>query len=805
MSPVWRSWIVRILALLAVRVGGGAIVRGSMTARAQPAPSVAHADPQAGTATSTPALLLPASVAYDSAGNLFFADAKRNQVFELSISGAWSVVAGTGEQGFAGDGGPAASAALNAPRGLAVAGDKLYIADTGNQRVRMVLSGVISTVAGSGARGFSGDGPPLQAALRDPAALAVDASGALLVCDTGNQRVRRISGGSLVTIAGSGVQGDSGDGGPGTAAALDTPMGVAVAADGTILIADAHNHRVRSLRVDGTVADFAGSGTRGYAGDGALATQARLDTPLGVANGADGSVLIADAGNQRIRSVARDGVITTVAGSGVQGAAEDGVAGGAAALDTPRAVSAQLQGQPVFADSHNGLVRQLANDNALYTLALLAAPRTSVVSLSASSPAIYGLGTAVVTVTGTAIPVGTVAVTENGGAVGSVTLAGGEGSLSLAQLGVGSHSLAASYSGDGLNGGASGNAVPLVVTVAPAVATAKAAAAIYGAPLPSLDGTVTGILPQDAGSVHAVFSSAAAPFSPVGSYVIGAVLSGQGSANYSLSMSAASGSLIISPAGSATTLTSSTQSYAGLPMLLSAKVAPLTAGTPSGTVDFLDGAMVVGTGRLVNGSASASVLSATAGSHTLAARYGGDANFLASASSAASVVVSPMPDFDLSFTPASQSVQGGAVVTYLLTVSPANGAFTGAVSLDVSGLPPGATATFTPPVVIPGASAVGATLSVRTAARSGLSPEKRMLAGGVALSFTVFCWLPGRRRRWPVCLPAFLLLTALGCGTRTTAAAASEGQSYTMTIRGTGTNLAGTVVSHSAVATLTVL
>ena len=242
-------------------------------------------------------LLLPAALAYDSSGNLFFADVRRQQVFELTLAGTWSVVAGTGEQGFAGDGGLATAATLNGPRGVAVASDgTLYISDTGNQRIRAVHQGVISTVVGSGARGYSGDGPALTAALFDPTALAVDASGSLLFCDTGNQRVRKLSGGSIATVAGSGVQGFGGDGGAATAADLNTPLGIAAAADGTLYIADTQNQRVRTVHVDGTIATFAGTGVKGYSGDGGQATQAALDLPFGIAVGMDGVVLIGDAG-----------------------------------------------------------------------------------------------------------------------------------------------------------------------------------------------------------------------------------------------------------------------------------------------------------------------------------------------------------------------------------------------------------------------------------------------------------------------------------------------------------------------------
>jgi sugar lactone lactonase YvrE len=180
---------------------------------------------------------LPTSVAYDAAGNLYFADTNRQAVYESSLAGALTVVAGNGVQGFSGDGGAATSAELDSPQGVAVGADgTLYIADTGNERIRAVSAGQISTFAGNGSVGFAGDGgAAVGASFRRPNALAIDASGALLVCDAGNERVRRISSGVIATIAGSGTQGFAGDGAAAVAAELDTPMGLAVGADGRTL------------------------------------------------------------------------------------------------------------------------------------------------------------------------------------------------------------------------------------------------------------------------------------------------------------------------------------------------------------------------------------------------------------------------------------------------------------------------------------------------------------------------------------------------------------------------------------------
>ncbi len=763
------------------------------------------ANPSAGS------LLLPAATAYDSAGNLFFADSRQHQVFELTVAGVSRVVAGTGDQGFAGDGGPATAAMLNGPSGLAVSPDgTLYIADTGNQRIRAIAGGIISTVAGSGVRGFSGDGAALQAALRDPSSLAVDPAGRLLICDTGNQRLRRLTGGQLTTIAGNGVQGFGGDGSAGTAAELDTPLGVAANSAGTIYIADTHNQRIRMLGSDGTISTFAGTGVKGFSGDGAQASAAMLSQPFDVAVGSDGAVLIADSGNQRIRSISAAGIISTISGSGVQGFNADTTQGAAAALDSPRSVSVQAQGQPVFAESHNGVVRELADDNALYTLAMLAAPRTSAVSLSTAQSAVYGQGTAIVRVTGSAAtPQGSVSLSADGATVGSAMLTSGNANLSLDALPVGSHVLSAAYAGDGLNGSALSSTTPIAISTASVIATANSASVAYGDPVPVLTGSLSGLLAQDSTSVHAVFSAAAGMLSPVGNYPISATLSGQGSTNYTLSLGANSGSLMIHQANSATALSLPAQAYAGLPMRLTATVAPATSGVPTGSVSFLDAGAVVGSAVLVNGTAATTIASASASVHAYSAQYGGDSNFLASASNGANLVIGTVPDFTVSVTPSNASVQGGSVAVFSVNLTPQNGPFTGAVTFSVSGLPQGATASFSPPSLVPGANSVATSLSVQTVALSGRWSARR--EGTVALAvvllplFGLFAARPSRRRPAILALSVTVMLwSASGCGTRTTAANTTPSQSFTLTVHATGTNLAGTVVSHTGTATLTV-
>ncbi|MDF3140941.1 hypothetical protein [Streptomyces sp. T21Q-yed] len=277
-------------------------------------------------------------------------------------------MAGSGEQGYGGDGGPATRAALQCPCGVAPDGSgNLYLADRSNQRVRKVSpDGTITTVAGNGTAGFSGDGgPATSAALNFPHSVAVDATGTLYIADDYNHRVRKVSpDGIITTLAGTGVDGYGGDGGPATSAALNFPHSVAVDATGTLYIADRYNHRVRKVSPDGIITTLAGTGTGtgtgGYGGDGGPATSAALSLPHDVIADSAGNVHFSDYGNKRLRTVSRDGFITTLAGTGVDGYGGDGGPATSAALSQPLGVTVDADGTLYFCDWGNHRVRMLS-------------------------------------------------------------------------------------------------------------------------------------------------------------------------------------------------------------------------------------------------------------------------------------------------------------------------------------------------------------------------------------------------------------------------------------------------------------
>jgi uncharacterized protein (TIGR03437 family) len=378
-------------------------------------------------------------VALDSSGNLFICDPDNNMVLRLSMDGTLTVGAGNGIDGFSGDGGLAANAALNHPRGIAFdRSGSLYIADTLNHRIRKVSSsGIISTIAGTLNAGFSGDGgPATSAALSSPSAIALDSSGNLFISDRGNNRVRRVSSaGIITTVAGNATQGGSGDGGPAIQAQLFDPDGLAVDAAGNLYIADTGNNELRRVVPSGTIStvltlatgciysgqctadhhtglaldafgtlyiadpnpdvvrkvalqtatisNVAGYGVilgsaifnvfefgfSGFSGDGGPATAALLGAPSGVALDPNGNVYIADTMNHRVRKVDSSGVIRTIAGNGQYRYSGDGGPGTLAALNEPFGVAVDANDNVLISDSGNMRVRRLTPDGVIQTIA----------------------------------------------------------------------------------------------------------------------------------------------------------------------------------------------------------------------------------------------------------------------------------------------------------------------------------------------------------------------------------------------------------------------------------------------------
>lgn len=319
-------------------------------------------------------LLYPQGLAIDSDDNLYNADTENGRVRRIDHSGTITTFAGIGDGHFGGDGSPAVRARLDNPTGLAV-GPKgnLYIADTENHRIRRIdRSGTISTVAGTGVQGYGGDGGQATAAQLDqPSDVALDSSGNVYVADTRNNRVRQIDpSGTISTVAGNGefsARGDSGDGGPADGTPIRWPMSVEVDSAGNLLIVEASS--VRLVDPSGTISTVAGRGGRGYRGDGGPATEASLSSPRGIAADSSGNIYIADSGNHRVRRIGPSGTILTVAGTGEGGYSGDGGPATEARLRSPTGVAIDSSGTLYIADMHNTRVRSIDSSGRISTVA----------------------------------------------------------------------------------------------------------------------------------------------------------------------------------------------------------------------------------------------------------------------------------------------------------------------------------------------------------------------------------------------------------------------------------------------------
>ncbi len=295
-------------------------------------------------------------------------------VAQVPASYTISTIAGTGTTGFSGDGSTPTYAQLAGPSRIAIDGSrKLYVADQFNHRIRQfTVGGSISTTAGSGTAGYKGDGSGASSAqLNTPSGVAVDSSGNYYIADTANYVIRKVtSGGTISTVAGNNANGAGyyGDGSTATNALLYNPGDVAVDNAGNLYIADTSNNVIRKV-ASGNISTYAGTGLAGSAGDGSVAASARLNNPTGIAVDAAGTLYIADSGNHKIRKVTIDGIITTVAGTGSAGFSGDGGRAVNAQLFRPLDVAVDASGNLYITDSNNNRVRRITADGLIATIA----------------------------------------------------------------------------------------------------------------------------------------------------------------------------------------------------------------------------------------------------------------------------------------------------------------------------------------------------------------------------------------------------------------------------------------------------
>jgi len=310
------------------------------------------------------ALNHPCGLAIDPTGGIYIADTDNARIRRLSPSGMISTVAGDGVPGDSGDGGSALNASLSDVAGVALdAAGNFYFGDASNRRIRKVTpAGIISTVAGTGTQGFSGDGgPATNATLDRPTFVVVDPAGNLYFADSSNQRIRRVDiNGTITTIAGNGMAGFSGDGGLAGNASLMFPLGLAMDRTGNLYVADANNHRIRRIDLSGIITTVAGNGVEGFSGDLGPATSASLNYPEDVAFDGAGNLFIADSGNNRIRKVDPAGVISTIAGTVLNGFSGDGGPSVEAVLNFPWALATDAAGDVYIADRVNNRIRKIS-------------------------------------------------------------------------------------------------------------------------------------------------------------------------------------------------------------------------------------------------------------------------------------------------------------------------------------------------------------------------------------------------------------------------------------------------------------
>jgi sugar lactone lactonase YvrE len=779
-------------------------------------------------------LILPSAIVFDAAGNLYFAETGHHFIRKLDTLGNITTIAGTGTQGFSGDEGPATSAALDSPQGLALdTANNLYIADTHSHRIRELnlTTGNIITVAGN-APGFSGDtGPATSAQLNLPTALALDATGNLYIADTGNHRIRKLSltTGIITTIAGTGTQGFSGDDGPATSAAIDSPTGLAIDTAGNLYLADTHNNRIREIAAStGTITTIAGNGSPGFSGDAAAATSAALALPHGLSFDAAGNLYLADTANHRIRRIdALTGIIATVAGDGTQAFSGDGGPATSASLDSPGATSLSPANLLTLSDTNNERIRQLtaqpAPGTTITTIAGLGTTTPGALTLSAPTVIPYGIGQLIASLnspspaTGTISFLDTSAITNVTITLGTATVVSNAATLPITTVPAGIHNITATYSGDQTHLAAQSRISTLTITPLPLTATATSITRLYGQSIPAINGTITGILPQDAANITATFTTTATSTSPVGTYPITATLNGAAAGNYTITASPIT--VTINPAPTSITLSNLVATAtSGSTVTLTTNVTSGTTGTPTGSVTLLDGTLPISTTPISPaGAAVFTINTLAAGSHTLTAVYDGSTNFTPSSSAPQLITIgtgpSSNPDFTLAPTGAmSQTILSGTSASFTFSAQ-MQGNLSSAITLAATGLPNLATASFNPPTLPPGINTFTLTIATPNTTAFTNRPANTLPHPPIAWAF-LLCPIAGlifslRKRNTPLLLfmaaiISLPLMLTTGCGDRISPAdaLALNAKTYTITVTGTATAPTGSTLQHSTTVTL---
>jgi sugar lactone lactonase YvrE len=641
-------------------------------------------------------IFLPTGVVADAAGNLYISDSQNNRIRRVDgQTGLISTVAGTGVPGYNGDGVLATEAMINIPAGLVLdgAGD-LYFADTGNHIIRRIdgVTKVITTVAGTPAvQGYSGDGGAATAAeLTFPEDVALDQAGDLLIADTGNNLIREVAAtptgfGNIHTVAGEvvagkGVAGFNGDGPTATAAELNSPWGVAVAPDGSLYIADLTNNRVRKVSLSGAISTVAGTGVRGFMGDGGSATAAMLGEPAAVAIDPAGDLYIADSDNNRVREVnATTQLIETICGSDSEQFAGDAGPANLASLYGPYALFFDQSGNLLVADMFHNRIRrinalEISLQYAVIKVGQVSPPQAVVVANDGNADLIL------------ATPTLLNAATD----VATTTCTTGADILSAGNCNVGAD-FAPTVIGDPVLGSitvnsASGNTAPVIslagqvlsITPTTLAVTSNVNPSLVGGPVKFTATISNGGLPLTGTVVFLDGAAQLCSASVSGSSAVcntSALTLGQHSitASYSGDVNDASS---LSPALIQVVKQSPllTLTVAPNPVVVTSNVtltftATAPTGTPTGAVTFYDGATALNAASLsASGVATYSTAQLSVGTHNLSVQYAGDASNASGQSNVVSEVVQQAATATV-LASNSATATVGSQVTFTATVS----------------------------------------------------------------------------------------------------------------------------------------
>jgi len=712
---------------------------------------------------ATSALLnTPADVKLDGAGNFYIADSGNHVIRMVNAATGiiWTVAGVGGVSGYSGDGGPAIQAHLNSPSGIAFDGDHtLYISDTGNNAIRKVdlSTGMITTEAGNGTGGYAGDnGPATSAELNYPWGIALGGDGSVYIADLSNNRIRKVTAAGVIsTVVGTGTRGYGGDGGPATQAELNVPADALVDVAGNLYVADSGNQLVRKVSATtGVIETIAGvHGASGFSGDGGPANSATLDGPYALFLDGPGNVYLADMFDQVIREVTSN--LTTLSYPEMRvgrvsapltvAIEDDGNAALTFSAFNPVSNSVMDAGsttcvlaQPIpvdqgcllgvdFAPTTTGMLvtgslsaaTNAANSPSVVDVSgeVLSVQPTQATLASNANPVALGAAitfTTVVSNSLTTAPTGAVNFFDGTVQIGTANLnATATAAISIATLAAGSHTITAIYGGDSQNAAATAPALTenvrqptstlLTSSLNPAVAATPVTftATVLG-PVGSTvapGGTVTfsdGATTIGTGTLNA---------SGVATLTISTLVGGQHSitTNYGgdnsdlASQSVALVETMAKAATAATLVTSNASVYAGIGVTFTSVVSRADTVIPTGTVTFLDGGTAIGTGTL-NGAGTATLTTTglAGGMHAISAVYGGDASDMTTTSPTVNETVQSIATATTLAVSANPGV-AGAAIQWTVTVTQtgttgAGGAFSGTVTFLDGGTPVGTAA-----------------------------------------------------------------------------------------------------------------